>query len=130
MPITNNKVLVVDDYHTHRQLIADFFEDAGYDVTALAATEEIGDELRECGIILMDIQLAKDKPYAGIDYIVGQIQSGAINPAEKRIIFKTMWNEEMLSNHREIIEGYEFWDCREGLAFTELRSILKRGVTS
>ena len=129
MSNTKKRALIVDDYHTHRTLIADYLEDAGYDVKAFAAPEEIGAELKECDIVVMDVNFGKDRPFTGIDYMIEQIQAGLISPSERTIIFKTQWRKEVVPERLQKIEKYEWWDASEGLEFTELRTILRRSGT-
>lgn len=131
MAMTRTKALLVDDFHTHRQLTADFLEDAGYEVKAFGCLEDIRDEVRECEIMIMDVHLGNDKPFGGIDYVIEQIQTGVINPFQMTIIFKTMWSRDVLPEDRlGKIQRYDWWDGSEGLEFTELRTILRRRTTS
>lgn len=128
-PPVNARILVVDDDYTTRRIFVRFLKDAGYEVQAFTTPEEIGDQIKECEIILMDIRFGRDRPTAGIDYIVERIQEGSLDPNDITIIFKTMWGRRDhpgFSTRLENVARYEWFDTSEGLELTELTQILKK----
>lgn len=122
-----SRMLVVDDLYAHRTIILQHLEDSGYPVQSFVTPEEVGDKIRECDVVIMDVQYGRERPFAGIDYIVEQIRNGVIDPEKTTIIFKSMWGRRPeLVEHLQKVSKFEWWDCSEGLELTELRKILKR----
>lgn len=128
-PADADEVIVVENDYTTRTLVVQYLEDTGYKVLPFTYPEEIGDQIRGCKVIVMDVDFGRERPpTAGVDYIIEQIQVGAIDPRETTIIFKSLWG----SDHQDLpdrlrqIEKFAWWDCGEGLELTELREIIRK----
>jgi len=132
MQTGKEKILVVDDLYAHRTLIVQYLEDAGYQVNSCVTPEDVGDQILECKVVVMDVHYGRERPLAGLDYIVEEIQNGRINPDRTNIIFKSIWGRDRpeLAERLQRVGKFEWLDAREGLELTELREILKRSEAS
>lgn len=121
------RMFVVDDLYSDRTLILQYLEDNGYEVKSFKFPEEVGDQIRDCDVVIMDVQYGRERPFAGIDYIIEQIRNGVIDPEKTSIIFKSMWGRRPeIFERLQKVAKFEWWDCSEGLELTELRKILRR----
>jgi len=129
---SNKKTLLADDDSTTRTIIADYLEDDGYEVYKFSSPDDIGEIIKECSIIFMDVRFGRDRPAAGLEYLITNIKNGDLPVDTTTIVLYTRWGhqhtdvKERRKTLAELGVKYLWIDIQSGVELIKFREIVRR----